>query len=72
MAKTGQNRPERSGDSAERRNLEDGGNKCGFLPKADTTDNSPAIYGWDWLPVNIRVPAGTEETSLSSLTGLVN
>jgi hypothetical protein len=60
-AKTRQNRPEgwkwaflgqnracsRGGDSPERRNLEREDEKCGFLPKAATADNSPAIYGWD-------------------------
>ena len=57
---------------AERRKTGAEGGKCGFPPKAATMDNSPAIYGWDYLSANIRVPAGTEESGLSSLPGLGN
>src|ERR1035437_4140938 len=34
-------------------------------------ENSPAIYGWEYCNPIFRVPSGTAEHFLSSLTGLV-
>jgi hypothetical protein len=33
-------------------------------------DNSPAIYGWEQRNPNYKVPSGTADNFLSSLTGL--